>query len=108
MTWNITMEDGAFLPQNLTIQQNDTVQWTHTGDDPHTVTADDGSFDSSPGCGALFDPFLSQCMEAGDTFSWTFNATSDAFGYHSKVDGAPGSGMYGTITVLERFDGRPT
>jgi plastocyanin len=102
VTWNVTIGDGAFVPDNLTIQVNDTVRWTHNGSDAHTVTADDGSFDSSPDCGGLFDLFLAACMHSGDTFEWTFNATVEV-GYHCEVD----DGMHGNITVLARFDGRP-
>jgi plastocyanin len=38
--------DNVFDPPILRIQQGETVEWTMDGNAPHTVTADDGSWDS--------------------------------------------------------------
>jgi plastocyanin len=46
----IQIADDEFLPKTFSVQVGATVVWTRTGTRPHTVTADDGSFDS--GCSA--------------------------------------------------------
>jgi plastocyanin len=54
----------------------------------HTVTADDGSFDSGT-------------LSSGKSFSYTFNTAGD-FPYHCTFHGGPGGeGMAGTVTVTE-------
>jgi plastocyanin len=42
----VLIENYAFIPATLTIAPGTQVTWTNKDDDPHTVTADDGSFDS--------------------------------------------------------------
>ena len=84
-THNVTVgPDTAFHPPTLTIQTGDTVVWTNAGG-THDLRADDNSF-SRGVSGAAW------------TFSHTFNAAGTA-GYHCTVHGAPGIGMFGTITV---------
>lgn len=85
------MRDNSFVPATVTVTAGDTVTWTQSGANPHSVTADDGSFDSHPNC-------LPACMSQGDTFSHTFEEPGE-FGYHCKVHGAPGEGMAGTVVV---------
>src|SRR5262249_27871012 len=71
----------AFDPPSLDVAAGDTVVWRNDDAAPHTVTADDGSFDSG-----IFDP--------GSTFSWTFDSAG-AFAYHCNVHPQ----MTGTIVV---------
>lgn len=62
------------------------VEWTNTGRNPHTVTADDGSFDSGD-------------MQPGDTFEFTFDEPG-VYPYYCIYHGAPGGvGMAGIIVV---------
>jgi plastocyanin len=82
----VTIVDDAFNPTANTVAKGTSVTWTTTGSDGHTVTADDGSFDSSTGSSAT--------LAAGSTFSHTF-ATAGTFAYHCKVH----SSMHGTVTV---------
>lgn len=83
---SVTIEDFEFTPANLTVSAGTTVTWTHLGDVRHTVTADDGSFDS---------PTLS----GGDTFEFTFT-TPGTYAYYCRFHGgAGGSGMSGVIVV---------
>ena len=90
-TVDVNIADNAFQPNELIVDAGDTVRWTQTGTRPHTVTADDGSFDSSP----AGSPNLSQ----GSTFSQAF-ASAGTFRYYCKIHGGPGGvGMSGTITV---------
>ena len=57
--WSVSIEDFYFEPSEAAIQPGDTVTWTNEGNHPHTVTADDGSFDSGP-------------LQPGESFSHTF------------------------------------
>ena len=90
-TSNVSVVDNSFQPQQLTVTVGDTVMWTDNGNNPHTVTADGGAFDSSNGG--------SGTMANGQTFSHTFTAAG-SFPYHCKIHGAAGGlGMAGTIVV---------
>ena len=42
----VAISDYTFKPATLTIPAGTRVVWTNKDDDPHTVTADNGSFDS--------------------------------------------------------------
>jgi len=42
----VAIADYSFKPATLTVAAGTRVVWTQKDDDPHTVTADDGSFDS--------------------------------------------------------------
>lgn len=64
---SVRIVDDAFSPGSITVAVGDTVTWTNTGEDPHTVTAADGSFDSGR-------------LDPGQSFSFTFTAAG-AFGY---------------------------
>ena len=87
----------AFSPQFLTINAGDTVTFTNAGGQ-HNVSSDPGavtSFHCSTACGA---------SPVGDPNSalWTQTITfptPGTVGYHCDLHGAPGQGMFGTITV---------
>jgi hypothetical protein len=53
----VTIEFQSFAPQQLDALPGDTVQWSNTSVRVHTVTANDGSFDSGdlPGGGGRFE-----------------------------------------------------
>jgi plastocyanin len=52
---SIAITDSAFRTAVLTVQVGDTVTWTNADDRPHTVTSQDGAFDSgNVGEGAAF------------------------------------------------------
>jgi len=42
----VSIDNYAFKAPKITIQSGTAVVWKNMDDDPHTVTADDGSFDS--------------------------------------------------------------
>ena len=44
--WSVTIGDNFFAPPDAAIEPGSTITWTNNGALPHTVTADDGSFDS--------------------------------------------------------------
>ena len=71
-----------FSPDTFQVSVGDTVTWTNTGDQPHTITAADGSFDSG-----LIAP--------GQSFSFAFQAPG-AYTYAC----APHPWMKGTVTVI--------
>jgi plastocyanin len=45
-TLSAKVEDFSFVPAQLEVQRGTTVTWTNQGQVIHTVTANDGSFDS--------------------------------------------------------------
>jgi len=59
-TQEVKIVNFAFTPATITVSAGTTVKWTNQDADAHTVTADDGSFDSGQ---------LSQ----GQSFSFTFS-----------------------------------
>lgn len=68
---HITIENYAFKAPKLTIPAGTTVVWKNLDDDPHTVTADDGSFDSKG-------------LGQGDTFKHAF-AKAGTYPYHCSA-----------------------
>lgn len=89
----VTVSDNFFLPETVTVQAGSTVTWVHEGDLPHTVTANDDSFDSHPACTAAFP---GACMERGDTYQRAFPETGE-FAYFCRLH----AGMDGTVRVVE-------
>jgi plastocyanin len=85
----IEIADNSFSPNKVTVPVGATVVWTHKGQRPHTVTADDGSFDSDK-------------LENGASFKQTF-AKAGTFPYFCKFHGGKGSeGMAGAIVVTDQ------
>ena len=67
-TKTVDIEGFAFSPDMVVVLNGTTVTWTNLDADNHTVTADDGAFDSG-------------WIEQGESFSYTFD-TLDTFPYH--------------------------
>mgnify|MGYP000097148957 CR=1 FL=1 len=73
----VEVVDFAFEPAMVTIEPGTTVTWTNAGERPHTVTADDGAFDSGR-------------LDPGEQFSVTFDepGTFTYFcGFHPEMQG---------------------
>lgn len=88
--------DTDFRPPVVTVQAGTEVNWTQIGDQPHSVSAADGSFDSSPRCGPIDSD---ECLGMGDVFSHSFDAPG-TYVYYCRVHGLPdGTGMVGKIVV---------
>lgn len=88
---SVEIGDNYFSPKSVTVKVGVTVTWTNRGERPHTVTADDGSFDSG---GDASDYVL-----PGQTFSHTFTKTG-RFPYYCRLHGGHGgAGQAGVITV---------
>lgn len=82
----VKIADDAFAPKTIGVAVGTTLVWTRSGTHPHTVTADDGSFDSG-------------LLRGTDQFQRTFDAAG-VFAYYCDVHGGPGgTGMSGVITV---------
>ena len=77
----VSAKNNFFDPQNINVSVGDTVEWTNRGTHTHTVTADDGSFDSGD-------------LAPNQTFRQTFQ-TAGTVPYHCEIH----SGMTGTVTV---------
>ncbi|HVW34480.1 MAG TPA: plastocyanin/azurin family copper-binding protein [Acidimicrobiia bacterium] len=86
-TARVEAGDLRFTPPRLEIAVGDTVEWDAT-DDSHTVTARDGSFDSSS----------RGLMGEGDFFRHRFRAPG-TYAYFCRVHGS--RGMQGTIVVVD-------
>jgi plastocyanin len=67
----VSIRDFRFDPAQVTIQPGTTVRWTNEGNTAHTVTADDGSFDSGT-------------LQPGDSFMFTFQDTGTV-AYHCEI-----------------------
>jgi predicted lipoprotein with Yx(FWY)xxD motif/plastocyanin len=77
----VTIANFAFDAPSVTIKVGSSVTWTNNDSVAHTVTADDGSFDSGN-------------LDAGKTFSFTFTKAG-TFTYHCAIH----PNMTGTIVV---------
>lgn len=71
----------TFIPQTLTVPVNTTVRWKNKDGIAHTVTSDNGSWDSGN-------------IPAGGTFNFPFTATG-IYHYHCSIHPS----MTGTIIV---------
>ncbi|HYO60596.1 MAG TPA: plastocyanin/azurin family copper-binding protein [Actinomycetota bacterium] len=88
--------DTDFLPKTIEVTTGGSVRWEQVGDQPHSVTAADDSFDSSPACGPLASD---RCLGMGDTFVHRFDEPG-TFTYYCRVHGLPdGTGMSATVVV---------
>jgi plastocyanin len=72
---------GFAFPDNTPVAQGDTVEWINKMGMDHTVTADEGEFDSGP-------------FGEDETFSYQFD-TAGAFAYHCNIHRR----MKGKVTV---------
>lgn len=83
----VEMANQRFSPARVQIQLGDSVIW-EAGDDGHTVTARDGSFDSSS----------RGLMSEGDQFRWRFRLPG-TYGYYCRVH--QNKGMVGEVMVVD-------
>lgn len=83
---DVDAADDFFAAEVIRVPVGTEVEWTNVGRNPHTVTADDGSFDSGN-------------MNPGDEWSWTFDEPG-VYRYFCVYHGAPGGiGMAGIVVV---------
>ena len=79
--WSVSIEDFYFEPPDAAIAPGDKITWINEGSAPHTVTADDGLFDSG-------------VLNPGDTYTATFLG-SGTVTYHCTIH----PNMVGSVTV---------
>lgn len=77
----VSIQDFFFSPAQINVQPGTTVTWVNRGNAPHTVTADDGSFDS-------------ETLRPGQSFSHTFR-NPGTISYHCEIHPF----MMGSVTV---------
>jgi plastocyanin len=76
----VTIKDFAFDPPQLEVAVGATVTWTNQDGATHTVTGDNGEFDSGN-------------LDTGKSFSFTFT-TAGTYSYHCEIH------PYMTATVV--------
>ncbi|MHB0856069.1 MAG: cupredoxin domain-containing protein [Anaerolineae bacterium] len=77
----VRMVDEQYMPQTLEVPVGTTVVWTNEDGQPHTVTSDEGLFDSNE-------------LANGDTFRYTFSQAG-TYPYHCVIH----PDMIGEVTV---------
>jgi plastocyanin len=79
--------DNRFSPQTINVQPGTTVRWVNYGQHPHTVTADDESWDSGD-------------IQPGASYSATFNNPGTYYYYcrHHTQDKMQGVVVVGSAT----------
>ncbi len=90
-TDDVTISDNAFTPNSIPISQGTTVTWKNAGADSHSVTSDDGSFDSSPTCTSAV---TTGCIPPGGAYPHTFPSVG-SFAYRCRRHPS----MRGTVVV---------
>ena len=78
---SITLGDNYFSPDTITVPVGTTVRWVNGGGHRHTVTSDQGLWDSGP-------------LDPGGAYSTTFTRPG-TFQYHCNFH----RGMVGTVVV---------
>jgi len=69
-TTRVTIQNSAYTPADVTVMVSGSILWVNGDNMVHTVTADDGSFDSGD-------------LQPGTTFAFTFNNVGP-YPYHCK------------------------
>ena len=69
----ISIQNSAFNPSSVTVVVNGSILWANNDNVVHTVTADNGSFDSGD-------------LQPGATFGFTFTVNGPHY-YHCKYHG---------------------
>src|SRR5919112_5216630 len=78
---SVGIGDNFFDPPDVAIEPGSTITWTNNGARPHTVTADDGSFDSGR-------------LNPGDSYTVAFGGQGTVT-YHCEIPPE----MRGSVTV---------
>ena len=78
---SVSIQDFFFDPADAAVEPGTSIVWVNQGQEPHTVTADDGSFDSG-------------VLNPGDSFMVTFLG-SGTLTYHCEIHPS----MVGSVTV---------
>ena len=93
----VVMQSNKYAPRDVNVRVGDTVTWMNNDGVGHSVTADDGSFDSHPDCGML----AGRCLERGERFTHPFTKAGRVPYFCRVHGGRGGQGMTGTVTVTD-------
>ena len=86
----VTMADFSFSPASITVSAGDTVTWTNSGpDEPHTATANDGSFDTGE---VAVGSSASHTFTSAGTFPYVCSIHPDQMRGTVIVEAAGGAG----------------
>jgi len=88
-TTTVSIQDFFFSPANVSVQPGTTVTWVNAGRAPHTVTSDDGQFDSG-------------VLMPGDSYKVKFVGQGTLTYYcaiHPFMRGSVGVGTTPTVTA---------
>src|SRR5215217_7882650 len=88
--WSVSIQDYFFDPADVAVEPGSTITWTNNGDEPHTVTADDGSFDSG-------------VLNPGDSYTVAFDGQGTVT-YHCAIH----PNMVGSVSVGGEAGAVPT
>jgi plastocyanin len=80
----VLIQDFSFSPAKIVVKKGTKVTWVNKDEAPHTVTENNGRFDSG-------------VLERGDKFTRTFRKTGK-FAYHCEIH----PGMMGSVRVKQR------
>jgi plastocyanin len=80
----VLIEDFSFSPAKIVVKKGTKVTWVNKDEAPHTVTANNGAFDSG-------------VLERGDKFTRTFRKAGK-FAYHCEIHPE----MMGSVRVKQR------
>ncbi len=86
VTARLVITDNTYSSKSLSVPVGTTVVWSHEGQKPHTVTADD-------------DSFKSDVLKNGATFQHTFSQAGTYLYYCELHGGAGGEGMAAQVQV---------
>jgi plastocyanin len=81
-TRTVSIENFAFVPAQITVRAGTKVTWVNNDSVSHTVTANNGAFDSGT-------------LQQGEKFSRTFTKAGKKFAYHCEIHPQ----MQGKVTV---------
>ena len=81
-TRTVSIENFSFVPAQITVRAGTKVTWVNNDSASHTVTANNGAFDSGT-------------LQQGEKFSRTFTKAGKKFAYHCEIHPQ----MQGKVTV---------
>ena len=84
---NVTMKDNVFSPQRVAIDPGATIHWSNEGYNEHNIIPDKKKA-----------PWGDKLIGVGEEYEYKFEEPG-VYAYHCSFHGAPGRGMFGSITV---------
>ena len=107
-TKNVDIPGRYFTPPRVSILVGNTVHWTNSSNERHSITSMDSSkdqFTSSDMCPGRGLFGRNDCLEPGETYQHTFSRAG-TYDYYCKIHGNQGSypdcGMCGRVTVTKK------